>query len=430
MEDVAMNFYGECGNSARLYAVSLVIAAFLLCVSISPVFGLERSTDRDNPTPVTANVITDDLDGSDTSYFYKFTAGPGKLTVTIEVKASATNAGAMLYLFDANSRPILSDVLAQGVDGGSERIVNSVQFSGKRDIVMKIKGLKYGDTGGTGTYKVTLDGPVSLSPAPAPQGGGAAANNVPVAASAGPVVPANVGAAPVGDGGAAAPAGSNLLQGTLDPADERTRFHIVNVTGPGQVTFSFSLTAIDAKAGASIAVLNQAGTFALPPLELQGGESISKPVTFDKAQTLTVLVIVPKSAGTAGRGSYSVQLSGPAVAGTPAGSNSLSGQLDPTVERPFLHLLNVNGPGQITFSFSVKATDAKAGAKFAVLSPSGQQAIPTLEVQGGESISKPITVDKVQTLTILVQATKPPDNGGGGHGTYSLQVSGPVTLIR
>jgi len=51
-------------------------------------------------------------------------------------------------------------------------------------------------------------------------------------------------------------------------------------------------------------------------------------------------------------------------------------------------------------------------------------------VQGGESISKPITVDKAQTLTILVQATKPSDNGGGGHGTYSLQVSGPVTLIR
>ena len=112
--------------------MSLVIAAFLLCVSISPVVGQERSTDRDNPTPLTANVITDDLDGSDTSYFYKFTAGPGKLTITIEVKASGTNAGAMLDLFDAKSRPILSDVLAQGVDGGSERIVNSVQLSGKR----------------------------------------------------------------------------------------------------------------------------------------------------------------------------------------------------------------------------------------------------------------------------------------------------------
>jgi len=420
-----MNLSSESGNSARFYAMSLVIAAFLCLASISPASGQERSTDRDNPTPLTANVITDDLDGSDTSYFYKFTAGPGKLTVTIEVKASGTNAGAMLDLFGANSRPILSDVLAQGVDGGSERIVNSVQLSGKRDIVMKIKGLKYGDTGGTGIYKVMLEGPVSLTQAPAPQGGGAGANNN------GGAAPANVGAAPVGGGGAAAPAGSNLLQGQLDPADERTLFHIVNVSGPGQVTFTFSVKATDAKAEAKIAVLTEEGTFALSPLEVQGGESVSKPVTFDKAQTLTILVVVTKFPGDTGHGSYSVQLSGPAIAGAAAsaGSNLLSGKLDPAVERPLFHFINVNSPGQVTISFSVKATDAKAGAKFAVLTQNGRAAIPALEVQGGESISKPVTFDKVQTLTILAQAIKSPDNVGG-HGTYSIQVSGPVTLIR
>ena len=423
-----MNLNSE-SRSARFYALSVAIVVILICAWVSAAFAQERSENRDNPTLLTSNKVNDDLDGSDTQYFYKFTAGPGKLTVTFEVKASGTNAGAMLDLFDAKSRPILSDVLAQGVDGGSERIVNSVQLSGKRDIVMKVKGLKYGDTGGTGTYKVTLDGPVSLSP-PAQQGGGAAANDVPAAAPAGPGAPPNVGAAPVGGDGAAAPAGSNLLQGQLDPADERTLFHIVNVNGPGQVTFGFSVKAADAKAGAKIAVVTEQGTFALPPLELQGGESISKPVTFDKAQTLTILVAVTKFPGNVGHGSYSVQLSGPAVAGAaaPAGSNSLSGQLDPAVERPLFHFLNVNGPGQVTFSLSVKATDPKAGAHFAVLTQNGTAALPTLEVQGGESISKPLTFDKVQTLTILVQPIKFPD--GGGHGTYSLQVSGPVTLIR
>lgn len=166
--------------------------------------------------------------------------------MTIDVKASGTNAGAMLDLFDAKSRPILSDVLAQGVDGGNERIVNSIQLSGKRDIVMRIKGLKYGDSGGTGIYKVTLDGPVSLSQAPAPPGGAA---------------PANDGAAPAG---AAVPAGSNSVSGQLDPTDERTLFHFVNVNGPGQVTFSVSVKAIDAKAGAKIGILTAKGTLALP----------------------------------------------------------------------------------------------------------------------------------------------------------------------
>src|SRR4029434_516651 len=120
-EESCMNL---CSRSfARFDARSLLIAGFLFCASISHVFGQERSTDRDNPSAVMAKVIIDELDGSDTAYFYKFTAGPGKLTVTIEVKASGTNAGAMLDLFDANSRPLLSDVLAQGIDGGTERIV-------------------------------------------------------------------------------------------------------------------------------------------------------------------------------------------------------------------------------------------------------------------------------------------------------------------
>jgi len=424
-----MNLFSDRGESRhRFYAVSLV-TALLLCTSMSAAFGQERSTDRDNPTPVAANVITDDLDGTDTSYFYKFTAGPGKLTVTIEVKASGTNAGAMLYLFDAKSRPILSDVLAQGVDGGSERIVNSVQLSGKKEIVMKIKGLKYGDTGGTGTYKVTLDGPVTLPQAPAQPGGGAAVNNAP-AAPAGPGGAANIGAPPMG-GGAAEPAGANLLQGQLDPADARSSFHTVNITGPGQVTFGFSVKATDAKAAAAFLVMKPEGAFPLPPVEVQGGESISKVVTFDKVQTLLIIAAVNKTAGNVGRGTYSIQLSGPAAAGAvaPAGPGSFSGQLDPSIQRPSYHFVNVNSPGQVTFAFSVQAIDANAAASFTVSNQGQLGAVPVLDIKGGESATKPVTFDKPTTLIIYIQATKPADNAGG-RGTYSIQVSGPVTLIK
>ena len=418
-----MNIYNERGNSALLYTVSLVIAVVFIFASTRPAFGQERSTDRDNPTPVTSKVITDELDGSDTAYFYKFTAGPGKLTVTIEVKAAGTNAGAMLDLFGANSRPILSDVLAQGVDGGTERIVNSVEFSGKRDIVMKIKGLKYGDTGGTGTYKVTLDGPVIVSQGAAPAPG-------PAPAPAAPAPPGNDAPA-AGNGGAAAPAASSAWSGQLDPTDERLLFRNVKVSGPGQVTFSFSVKATDAQAGAKFFVMTEKGTEPLDAFELQGGEGISKPVTFDKAQTLLMMVKANKLPNNVGRGSYSVQLSGPAeFSGAPPNEASpLSGPLDPATTFPSYHFVNVNGPGQVTFTFSVKATDAKAGAQIFVGSANGRRVLEPLAVQGGESVTKPVTFDKSQTLTILVQAAKSPDNAGG-KGTYSIQVSGPVTLIK
>jgi hypothetical protein len=408
-----MKSYGK--STGQFYAVSMFITAILICASFSAALGQERSSDRDKPTLLTSNKVDDDLDGSDTTYFYKFTAGPGKLTLTFDVKASGTNAGAILALSDARSRPLLSDVLAQGVDGGSERQVNSVQLRSKQDLVLSIKGLKYGDSGGTGTYTITLNGPVIVgqgaapAPAPAPAPAG---NNAPAA----------------GNGGAAAPAGSNLMTGQLDPTDERVLFHNVNVNA-GQVTFTFSVKATDAKAGAKFAMLTDKNSQPLDPLDLQPGESVSKPVTFDKAQTLLIIVVVNKVPDNVGRGSYSVQLSGPAgfAAGAPAGSNSLSGQLEP--EKVSLHLVNVNGPGQLTFGFSVKATDAKVAAKFAVSTMNGRIVLPALDVQGGESFSKPLTFDKAQTLTILVQGAKSPDNGGG-RGTYSIQVSGPITVIR
>jgi hypothetical protein len=277
-----MNLY--CGSSTRFYAVSLIIAAILFCASVRVAFGQQRSEDRDNPTVLTSNKVDDDLDGSATEYFYKFTAGPGKLTVTLEVKATGTNAGAMLGLFDAKARPILSDVLAQGVDGGSERIVNSVQIRGKQDILLSIKGLKYGDSGGTGTYKVTLDGAVILPQVAAPAGGGAPA---------------------------AAPAGPNLLSGELIPADDKPIFHQLNVTGPGPVTFSFSVKATDKNAGARFALLDEHGTVVWIPFEVQANQSIARSLTFPNDKKITIVVQAIKFPDGSGRGTYSVQLLGP-----------------------------------------------------------------------------------------------------------------------
>jgi hypothetical protein len=164
-----MNSQEKTQTSSLLSVTGMFIAMTLLLVSASVAFGQERSKDRDNPTPLTSNELSDDLDGSNDEYFYKFSAGPGKLTVMFEVTASGTNAGAHLDLFDMDSRSILSDVLAQGVDSGSERVVKSVQLGRRRDIVMRIKGIRYGDNGGNGVYKVRLNGAVSFTKADTPK---------------------------------------------------------------------------------------------------------------------------------------------------------------------------------------------------------------------------------------------------------------------
>lgn len=280
-------------NYMRFYVWSLLIAAVLFCASISPAFA-QRSEDRDKPTPLTSTEINDNLDGSGDQYFYKFSAGPGKVTVTFEVKASGTNAGATLDLFDNKSRPLLADVLAQGVDGGAERVVNSVPISSKQDVVLRIKGIKYGDSGGTGTYKVTLSGVVNIAqgaapagaPAPAPAGGGAAA--------AGPKDP---------------------LTGELDGTERTTNFHKLNVTGPGNVTFNFSVKPTDKNAQAAFMVLDSNSKVLLQDISVQGTDSVSRSLTFDKAQLIIIFVKGVKNGDTVGKGTYTVQFSGPVEVG-------------------------------------------------------------------------------------------------------------------
>ncbi len=287
-------------NYMRSYVWSLLIAAVLFCASLSPAFG-QRSEDRDNPTSLTSSEINDNLDGSGDQYFYKFSAGPGKVTVTFEVKASGTNAGATLDLFDNKSRPLLADVLAQGVDGGAERVVNSVQISSKQDIVLRIKGIKYGDSGGTGTYKVTLSGAVNIAQGAAPAGGGAAA--------------APVGAPAPAGGGVAAAGPKDPLTGELDGTERSTNFHKLNVTGPGNVTFNFSVKPTDKNAQAAFIVLDSNSKVLLQDISVQGTDSVSRSLTFDKAQLIIIFVKGVKNGDTVGKGTYTVQFSGPVEVG-------------------------------------------------------------------------------------------------------------------
>jgi len=290
-------------NYMRIYVWSVVIATVLFCASMGPAFGQGRSEDRDNPTSLTSTEINDNLDGSGDQYFYKFSAGPGKLTVTFEVKASGTNAGATLDLFDNKSRPLLADVLAQGVDEGAERVVNSVSISSKQDVVLRIKGIKYGDSGGTGTYKVTLSGAVNIAQGAAPAGGGAAA------APAGAPAPAPAG------GGAAAAGPKDPLTGELDGTDRTTNFHKLNVTGPGTVTLNFSIKPTDKNAQAAFFVMDSNSKILLQDISVQGTDSVSRSVTFDKAQLIIIFVKGVKNGDTVGKGTYTVQFSGPVEVG-------------------------------------------------------------------------------------------------------------------
>lgn len=153
----------------------IATAMLLLLVSITPSFGqkdeleVKRATSLDGLAEtgyMTKAEVVDDLEGTEDEYFYKFQTRPGKLTLIVEVTANETNAGAMLDLFGANSKVILSNFLVQAANGGSERVSKSVNISKKQDVVIRIKGLRYGSSAAyPGTYKILLEGAVSFNEA-------------------------------------------------------------------------------------------------------------------------------------------------------------------------------------------------------------------------------------------------------------------------
>lgn len=155
----------------RSFLVAAAVVGMLLFSFTTQGFGqkeqAERATTRDGLSTagfMTNPEISDDIDGTEDEYFYKFQAVPGKLTVTVEVTANETNAGAMLDLFGPNSRAILSNVLVQAANGGSERVSRTVNISKKQDVIIRIKGLRYGSSSGyPGTYKIVLEGAVSFN---------------------------------------------------------------------------------------------------------------------------------------------------------------------------------------------------------------------------------------------------------------------------
>lgn len=122
----------------------------------------KRATTRDGLTEagyLTKADFVDEFDGNDDEYFYQFKAVPGKLTLIVEVTADATVAGITVAVFGPNSKAIFSNILVQAADRGTDRVTQSATLIKAQDVVIRIKGMKYGSGSGyPGVYKIKLDG--------------------------------------------------------------------------------------------------------------------------------------------------------------------------------------------------------------------------------------------------------------------------------
>jgi hypothetical protein len=138
----------------RSAVLALAFLAFL--VVAVPGSAAPQSRHRDHPTSVVSNEINGELDASGNEYFYSFSAGPGELTVTVDVQSSTGQALLTFELLDRNAAAaILCCEYAQADgDGQSARTVKSVKLGKRQTVVMHVTV----GQAGRGTYRVRFSG--------------------------------------------------------------------------------------------------------------------------------------------------------------------------------------------------------------------------------------------------------------------------------
>jgi hypothetical protein len=124
-----------------------------------------QSSDRDRPTVLSSGEISGSLNNHNGESFYSFTAGPGELTITVDVtvnhRRDETQIGVLNFelLGRDASTSLLCCEFAQTGDSGTGRDVKSVKLTRRQTVVLHTTN---GPVGG-GTFRVRLSGANSFS---------------------------------------------------------------------------------------------------------------------------------------------------------------------------------------------------------------------------------------------------------------------------
>jgi hypothetical protein len=133
------------------FAIAIVfVIGFVIGVSNA------QYSSRDNPTALSSGEITGNLNDHNQERFYSFTAGPGQITITMDVQARRDDIGNISFelLARDGSTSLLCCYGAQGDAGGTGRDTASLNLQKRQTVILYTKS---GPVGG-GTYRIRVTG--------------------------------------------------------------------------------------------------------------------------------------------------------------------------------------------------------------------------------------------------------------------------------
>lgn len=140
---------------------SLKIAvAIAFVIVFSAGVSIAQYSSRDNPTALSSGEITGNMNDLNRETFYSFTAGPGEVTITLDVNAKRDSQG--LLNFDVLARNGATSLaccyFAQGNGGGTGREVATFNLPKRQTVILHTTN---GPIGG-GTFRIRVTGATSF----------------------------------------------------------------------------------------------------------------------------------------------------------------------------------------------------------------------------------------------------------------------------
>jgi hypothetical protein len=126
-----------------------------------------QSQDRDNPTPLTTNTIKGNGIGKKVEYYYSFTAGPGEVVVTVDLKANAGSTNADVEVFDAESKIFY---IYPNATTTNEHAVKKFTLTSEQPLILRLAL-----DSSAGAYSIKLGGPIQI-PTDPPTGNASASS--------------------------------------------------------------------------------------------------------------------------------------------------------------------------------------------------------------------------------------------------------------
>ncbi len=137
--------------------VAILTGCLVLNLSLIPAFA--QSTDRDTATPLnTGSLSGRGVEQQDRVYYYKFTAKPGSMNITLDIDADDVNGNSVmaeisLQTPDGDEIASFSSFATQGEPG---HIVKKINFASETPVILVLE-LPGGSTAGY-NYRIHIDG--------------------------------------------------------------------------------------------------------------------------------------------------------------------------------------------------------------------------------------------------------------------------------